>query len=43
MSHEQKVNKMNKVFLPNLFRVSETVDVSDGFSILDTAISACRA
>ncbi len=43
MSQEQKVNKWCKVFLPNPVRVLECVGVSDGFSVLDTVISACRA
>ena len=28
--------------MPNLARVSEGVGISDGFSVLDTVISACR-
>ena len=42
-SQEQKANKWRKVFLPNPVRVLESVGVSDGFSVLDTVISACRA
>ena len=43
MSQEQKANKWCKVFLPNPVRVLDSVGVSDGFSVLDTVISACRA
>ena len=42
-SQEQKVNKWCKDFLPNPVRVLDSVGVSDGFSVLDTVISACRA